>query len=257
MQRQGINPSQRSNDNKNVLGHLFLWSPNIDTLMSAISILAITFLAYMGVNVFGGTWLNPIFFGLLGTVGVCTVLPLYWIVIYKKKNLSALGLTKKKSIPSLISSFLLGAFFFYDYVNSFLIDESIIPAVILGLYSLWEVICVYGWLQIRFEEAFGIIPAIILAGFSFCLYHVGYGWFDASNLMSLLIIGIMMAIIFRTTKNILILWPFFWPVCVLRGFKMGGFSPGFNEAISSAVLLILIIGAVIMVSLIQKKRLNS
>lgn len=68
MQNQEINLRQRSNDNKNAFKHLFLWSPNADTFLSVISILAITFLAYMGVNIFGGTWLNPIFFGLLGTL---------------------------------------------------------------------------------------------------------------------------------------------------------------------------------------------
>jgi len=89
----------------------------------------------------------------------------------------------------------------------------LIPAGILGLYSLWEVIFVFGWLQLRFEEAFGIIPAVVLAGISFCLYHAGYGWFARAHLMSLFVIGIMMAMVFRMTKNLLILWPFLWPEC--------------------------------------------
>lgn len=208
----------------------------------------------MGLNIYGSSFLNPILFGLLGTVGVCTVLPLYWIVIYKRKNLSALGITNKKIIISLIISLLLGIFFFIDYYNNFQIDKTIIPAIILGIYSLWEVIFVFGWLQIRFEEAFGIIPSIILAGFCFCLYHFGYGWFDFSDLANLLIVGTFMAMVFRLTKNILILWPFFWPICALRGFKMGEFTPGLNEAISSMLFLILIIVAIIIAFRIQKGR---
>lgn len=249
-----LNFKQRNN---NLLGYLFLWSPGLDTFLSILSLFAITFLAYLGVNVFGGIWLNPIIFGLFGTVGVCTVLPLYWIVIYKKKNLSALGITNKKAISSLIVSFLFGIFFFWDYANNFQLDNTIIPAIILGLYSLWEVIFVFGWLQIRFEEAFGIIPAIVLAGLSFCLYHSGYGWFDVSDLLSLLIIGIMMSLVFRVTKNILILWPFFWPVCTLRGFRMGGFYPGLVEAISSIVFLLIMLGVVFIGFLVQKKRRTS
>ena len=205
---------------------------------------------------FGKTWLNPLLFGIIGTVGVCVILPLYWMVVKRKKGLGALGITKKYWLVSLIVSLLLGGFFFFEYYHSFGIDIAIVPALILGFYSLWEIVFVYGWLQLRFEQAFGIIPAAFLAGLCFSLYHLGYGWYNYSDFLSLIVAGIMMAVIFRITKNILILWPFLWPVSALRGFKMGVFSPGWLEAGSSAIFLTLILIAIFIFHRVQKRREN-
>jgi len=64
---------------------------------------------------------------------------------------------------------------------------------------------------LRLEEAFGIIPGIVLGSFFYAAYHIGYAM-PLSEIIFLFFIGIMFSVIFRLTKNILILWPIFQPM---------------------------------------------
>ena len=52
-------------------------------------------------------------------------------------------------------------------------DVDLLPHLIFNGLVLWEVLFVYGWLQLRFEKAFGYILAPILSALCFCFYHVG------------------------------------------------------------------------------------
>ncbi|MCK4542519.1 MAG: CPBP family intramembrane metalloprotease [Spirochaetales bacterium] len=241
---------------KTILKRLFLWSPSTNTGMAAFSVVLMMILAYLvSLIFFGKTWLSFIIFNLLGTIGVCVILPLYWMVVVRKKGLNTLGITRRHWIVSLIAGVFLAGFTLWGYYRSFGISTAVIPALIVGIYALWEVVFVYGWLQLRFEEAFGIIPAAILAGLCFSLYHLGYGLYDLFGLAVLFIFGLIFAIVFRFTKNILILWPFLWPVACLRGFKMGGVSPDWGDAGFSAVLLVLMLISIVIFYRIEKTRL--
>lgn len=238
-----------------ILKRLFLWSPSTETGMAAFSEVLMLILTYLGLILFGKTLLNPIIFNLLGTIGICVVLPFHWMVVVRKKGLDTLGITRRHWLVSLIVGVFLAGFSLWGYYRSFGISMAVIPALIVGIYALWEVVFVYGWLQLRFEEAFGIIPAAILAGLCFSLYHLGYGLYDFFGLVVLFIFGLIFAIVFRFTKNILILWPFLWPVACLRGFKMGGVSSDWGDAGFSAVLLVLILISIFIFYRIEKPRL--
>ena len=246
----------RGNNQKGntILKRLFLWSPSTDTGMASFSEVLMVILAYLGLSLFGKTWLEPLIFAVIGSFGVCVILPLYWMVVVRKKGLDSLGITGRHWLVSLLVGVFLAGFSLWGYYRSFGISMAVIPALILGVYALWEVIFVYGWLQLRFEEAFGLIPAVILAGLCFSLYHLGYGWYDFPGLLHLFMAGLFMAIVFRFTRNILILWPFLWPVACLRGFKMGGFSPHWSTAGFSAVLLALILISIFIFYRIQLRR---
>ena len=91
-----VNLKKKENQMKNtILKRLFLWSPSTDTGMAAFSVVLMVILAYLGLILFGKTWLSPIIFNLLGTIGVCVVLPLYWMVVVRKKGLDTLGITRR------------------------------------------------------------------------------------------------------------------------------------------------------------------
>jgi len=182
------------------------------------------------------------------------ILPLYWMVVIRERELKEVGITREKWLVSLIVSLILGGLLFWQYYRSFEISAATIPTFLVVAYTLWEVVFVCGWLQLRFEEAFGIIPGIILAGFCFSIYHLGYGWYDLPGLVGLFGAGLFLAIVFRFTRNILILWPFLWPVGCLRGFKMGGFSPDWSEAVFSAVFLVLLLISIFIFDRMQKRR---
>ena len=93
---------------KRILKQLFLWSPSLDTGMAALSQIIIMALAFLGVKVFGNTILNPILFGVMGTLIVCVIFPLYWMIIRRGKGLGTLGITRKHFSISLLAGFLLG-----------------------------------------------------------------------------------------------------------------------------------------------------
>jgi hypothetical protein len=235
---------------------LFVWLPSIDTGMAALSLGVITLFAYLGINVYGDTWLNPLIFSFFGTLGVCVIFPLYWSIVIKKEGLNSLGITKKRWLISFIIGVLLGAFSFFGYYRSVGISSWFFPALVVGLYAFWEVFFVYGWFQLRMEKAFGIVPSIIFAGANFSIYHMGYGWYGFPDFITFLVIGIIMGIIFRCTKNILILWPFLWPLSCLRGFASGGFFPDWKVAGTSAFMLVLMLISVYIFSRIQTMQLN-
>jgi len=242
---------------KSIWSQLFLWSPNIDTAVAATSEVLIIVLAFLGLKIFENTWLNHLLFGFLGTVVVCVILPLYWIVMVKKGNLNILGITAKFWVISLIVSILLGGLSFFAYYRNYKINAAILPALILGIYGLWEVFFVYGWLQLRFEEAFGIIPGIILSSACFSLYHIGYGWYNFYLLAGLFIMAGIFAVIFRFTKNILILWPFYWPIAGLHGFARAGVTANWQGAGYSAIFLLLMLISIFIFYRIQIKKQSS
>ena len=90
--------------------------------------------------------------------------------------------------------------------------SDLVPLIALALaIGFFEALFWRGWVQLRLEEAFGLIPALILGSALYALYHIGYGM-PASEMVFLFFIGLMFAIVFRLTKNIFILWPLFQPM---------------------------------------------
>jgi hypothetical protein len=90
--------------------------------------------------------------------------------------------------------------------------KTFLPLIILALsIGFFEAVFWRGWVLLRIEEAFGIIPAIIIGSLLYAAYHIGYGM-DFAEMRFLFFIGIMFSVVFRITKNILILWPLFQPM---------------------------------------------
>ena len=70
---------------------------------------------------------------------------------------------------------------------------------------------IYGFLRMSFEKAFGIIPAIILTSVFYSLHHAGF----QPEFLHLFLVGLMYSSVFYITKNMLIIFPFFWGVGAL------------------------------------------
>jgi membrane protease YdiL (CAAX protease family) len=70
--------------------------------------------------------------------------------------------------------------------------------------SLFEEVFFRGFIQTRFEKAFGAIPAIMLSGLTFSLYHLGYpNYRNLKLLFVLFLVGMFFAIAFRITNNVI------------------------------------------------------
>lgn len=132
----------------------------------------------------------------------------------RKRPLSDLGITTKLLGISLIIQVILAGVQYYAALRdaNFPPTSELLPLIALALaIGFFEALFWRGWVQLRLEEAFGLIPALILGSVLYALYHIGYGM-SVSEMIFLFFIGLMFAIGFRLTKNIFILWPLFQPM---------------------------------------------
>lgn len=143
-------------------------------------------------------------------------LPLYYVLIIKKEGLSEFGITKKKWLVSLIVGAILAVLLLFQFISEagtagqrvFLDSEIIGPIFYLMVAGIFEVIFFHAFLRQRFENAFGIIPGILLAAVFYTFHHIGL----QPEFVKLFFVGIIFASVFRITRNILIIYPFFWGV---------------------------------------------
>jgi len=113
--------------------------------------------------------------------------------------------------------------------------------------GLFEAIFFRGWLQLRFEDAFGVIPGLVLAALAYSLYHVGYGM-EAGELVFLFFLGITFGAVFRLTRSIFELWPLYTPVGGLFTNLREGLSMPFEATYGFVLTLALMVGALVLAS---------
>lgn len=141
-------------------------------------------------------------------------IPLYWMVVVRKRSIADLGITMRLLGLSLALQLVFSVLQYYSLTGILQLPpmDELIPLVALSLtIGFFEAIFWRGWVLLRLEEAFGIIPAVILGSALYAAYHLGYGM-PTSEMLFLFFIGIMYAVAFRLTKNIFILWPIFQPM---------------------------------------------
>ena len=121
--------------------------------------------------------------------------------------------------------------------------EELIPLIALVLaIGFFEALFWRGWVQLRLEEAFGILPGIVLGAALYAVYHIGYGM-PMSEIAFLFVIGLVFASV-RLTKNIFILWPLFQPIGQLITLINDGLSLPLLAAIGFLEVLVLMLGLV-------------
>jgi membrane protease YdiL (CAAX protease family) len=106
--------------------------------------------------------------------------------------------------------------------------------------------------MLRLEEAFGIIPAVLLGSALYAAYHIGYAM-PTSEMIFLFFIGIMFAVVFCLTKNVLILWPVFQPMGQLVTLIRDRLTLPLLSALGFAEVLILMLVLVWLAARYQRK----
>ena len=97
-----------------------------------------------------------------------------------------------------------------------------VPLLVMSLVvGLFEAVFFRGFIQGRLEASFGAIPAVGGAALLYAVYHVGYGM-GADEMWFLFGLGLVYAVIYRLTTNVLILWPLLTP--------LGAFFNNLNRA---------------------------
>ena len=194
------------------------WAPNWDLAVVGASWLLVVGALYtatviVGPEVGGGM---P-YFGLYAVLGATIFgvgIPLYWTVVVRKRPLADLGITTRWLGVSIGLQIVFGALQFFGTLAKVRLPaiQQLVPLVALALaIGLFEAIFWRGWVYLRLEESFGIIPAILVGSALYAAYHIGYAM-PVEEIRFLFFIGVMFAVVFRLTRNIFILWPFFQPM---------------------------------------------
>jgi membrane protease YdiL (CAAX protease family) len=90
--------------------------------------------------------------------------------------------------------------------------ENWVPLLVMSLtVGLFEAVFFRGFVQGRLQASFGTGPAVAGAASLYALYHLGYGM-GAGELVFLFGLGVVYAVAYRLTENILVLWPLLTPL---------------------------------------------
>lgn len=156
---------------------------------------------------------NGLLYFLFYHLGYGIILSLLVPIWYVEKNehltYGAFGIKKVKLIGYVVilafTAFSIGGQLSHLEIKDIhfeLLPLSIAP---LLMTTFFEEFLFRGFMQTRFEKAFGFIPAIILSGLAFSLYHLGYPGFRGLNeIVLLFFVGIMFAIAYKLSGNNLI-----------------------------------------------------
>ena len=230
------------------------YSPNIDTGAAFVTFALMIVVYYL--NAHYGYRQPAIFFGVFVGIGhllLNTAIPALFVFYVRKEDWSGLGITKKRAILSIAISAGLAALMFPELqrtLTSF--NGNPAPHIIYNGISLWEPLFVYGWLQIRFERAFGYLIAPILAGACFAAYHIGS--VPQETLITLFVFGVIYGVIFALVENLLVLIPATWAVSSSIGTIQSGFSFDWTTVVIYSVVLAIQIAILVGIYLAARNR---
>lgn len=228
------------------------FQPNKDLAIVALSWLLVVGSLYtanfiVGLEPLGGMGYFLVY-AVIGATLFGIGIPLYWMVVVRRRPLSDLGITRRNWVLSLVLQLVFAALLYFATLRvtplpSF---EVLLPLLALTLaIGFFEAIFWRGWVLLRFEEAFGIIPAILLGSALYALYHIGYGM-GTSEIVFLFFIGILFAVAFRLTKNILILVPLFQPMGQLVTLINDGLTLPLGASMGFMMVLALMLALVVL-----------
>lgn len=200
---------------KNVFALRF--QPDKDTLVALLCGFMVIALS-AGLLPFAGTswdWLSgTILRDLLMIVGFGFVVPLGYTLFVEKNPLTELGINRRRLALLLSINLLLAALLAWLFMSETetmpVVDTAKVKAILYIMLAAgpFEILFFYGFLQLRFERAFGILPGILLAALFYSFHHIGF----QPEYGKLLLVGILYMVTFRAARSIWIIYPFFWGV---------------------------------------------
>jgi uncharacterized protein len=223
------------------------WQPNKDLIAVGVSYVLVvgslyTATAIVGPEAWGG-FAYFLLYGLLAATLFGLGIPLYWTTVIRRRPISDLGLTTRRLGLSLVLQVVFSALLYtvtLARVQWPPIDQ-VLPLVALALaIGFFEAVFWRGWVLLRLEESFGLIPAILVGSVLYAFYHVGYAM-PLSEITFLFFIGVLYAVTFRLTKNILVVWPLFQPMGQLVTLIRDGLPLPLLAALGFAEVLIVML----------------
>lgn len=200
--------------------NLFRFKPTKDTLAATAAGFLMIALSLLMIPFAGDSITDKIISFILRDVLMIFGLGIVLVSVYADRKgrsvLSDMGFTGRKTILSLILDLVLGAglaaMFMKDGMPGNVLDVSnFFAAAYILTAGVFEMTFIYGFLRMSFEKAFGIIPAIVLTSAFYSFHHAGF----QPEFLHLFLVGLMYCSVFYITRNMLIIFPFFWGVGAL------------------------------------------
>ena len=220
------------------------WAPGSDTAVACVTVLAMVAvyfaISHLEPTLHVARFLLVVVFG---SLFLTVLFPAYYVLRIRDEGLRELGITTRRWRVALLISIVLAL----TSLPTLLAQAAqhpgvnLLPHVLFNGLILWEPFFVHGWLQLRFERAFGVLPGILLAGLCFGGYHIGtYPWGGVVKIMG---IGMFYGGLFRLTRNLLTLFPLTWAVSSGIGTLEGNLEFGWDAVAVYAVVLLMQIAA--------------
>lgn len=198
-------------------GPLAWWSPDLRDL-AAIAVLYLGVVAAFRVAFVGFTVDNVLglflSFAVVGLFLFGVAGPIAYMVWVRRRTMTSLGIGLHQWRPTVALGLLFAAVQFSLTMWGYDLPAPVdwVPLAVMSLtVGLFEAIFFRGFIQNRLEEAFGPLPGVAGAAALYSLYHIGYGM-GGAEMLFLFGIGIVYALAFRSTRNILVLWPLLTPL---------------------------------------------
>lgn len=246
---------------KRMINNLFKFNVSKETGIAALAGLIMISLSLLMIP-FGGNTIRDLTISfILRDLLMIFGLGVVFVSLYVEKKgnevIEDLGFTKQKSIVSAIINLVLAtgllAIFLKEQIPENIVSvKNLYGASYILVAGIFEMTFIYGFLRMSFEKAFGIIPAIILTSVFYSLHHAGF----QPEFIHLFLVGIMYCSVFYITKNMLIIFPFFWGVGALWDVLVSSEAGDSIKNISSFIIALIILAASFTWILFRKKRNN-
>jgi len=180
------------------------------------------------------------YFGLFG-VGACIVFPTWYWSMRRHRALEEIGLSLDRWPRALGVGLVLVALtvpWRLGGAATAPVGGLVTLTICMCFAAMFEEIFFRGFLQTRFDAAFGVIPAIALSSIAFSLYHVGYEayWREPAMLALMAGVGVMLGISFQLTRNVLTTFVLNGPHAVLAFAERDRFFDWFEASLSAAAI---------------------
>ena len=185
-----------------------------DLVVVLVLYIAIVGLFKLAFGVFGVGHVAGLFLSFGGGMTLGVAVPVAYTVLVRHRPLTSIGLGTHNLKPTAVLALAFGGTQFALTMWGYDLPAPVdwIPLAVMSLtVGLFESIFFRGFVQGRLEDSFGAAPAVFGAAFLYSVYHVGYGM-GPGEMLFLFGLGITYAIAYRTTSNILVLWPLLLPV---------------------------------------------
>jgi uncharacterized protein len=184
-----------------------------------LAVIAALYLAVVGLwrlafTVFSADrWLG-LFLCFGGGMLLGVVVPVIYTVWLRRRPLASLGIGTHQLRTTLALGVLFGGVQAVTMLWAYRLPAPVdwVPLLVGALtVGLFEAIFFRGFIQGRLEASIGTGPAAAGAALLYALYHVGYGM-GLGELSFLFALGVVYAVAYRLTSNILVLWPLLTPL---------------------------------------------